>query len=178
MAADLLGVADLRVDIPVRSVAVRASGGVSLALAPGDTLDVVADVVAGESGSGKTMVAMPAKQLLAPAASTTGRTIEALGTDVYEQSAHPCTAGLLEAVSVLDPTSRGARDPKVRAEPPMRPFAHAGHLATWHSPRVEPLLLDRRVGAQPAGAAAAGASTAGASTADPSGSLSATGAGF
>ncbi len=174
MAADLLGVADLRVDIPVRSVAVRASGGVSLALAPGDTLDVVA----GESGSGKAMVAMPAKQLLAPAASTTGRTIEALGTDVYEQSAHPCTAGLLEAVSVLDPTSRGARDPMVRAEPPMRPFAHAGHLATWHSPRVEPLLLDRRVGAQPAGAAAAGASTAGASTADPNGSLSATDAGF
>ena len=121
-------------------------------------------------------------------------------TDVYEHSAHPYTAGLLEAVPIPDPAKRGTRVPKVRGELPspanppsgcrfrtrcsraqeicareeplLRPFGHFGHLAACHFPLVEPLA-----GGQGAGAEPAAASTVGTATADPSGSMSATGAG-
>ena len=90
-------------------------------------------------------------------------------SDVYEGSAHPYTAGLLEAIPTPDPSKRGARAPKVRGElpspanppsgcrfrtrcaraqevcaheePPLRPFGHLGHLAACHFPLVEPLAL-------------------------------------
>ena len=87
--------------------------------------------------------------------------------DVYEHSAHPYTAGLLEAIPTPDPSRRGTRTPKVRGElpspsnppsgcrfrtrcaraqeicaheePPLRAFGHEGHLAACHFPLVEPL---------------------------------------
>jgi peptide/nickel transport system ATP-binding protein len=90
--------------------------------------------------------------------------------DVYERSAHPYTAGLLEAIPTPDPTRRGTRTAKVRGElpspanppsgcrfrtrcaraqelcaleePPLRPFGHAGHLAACHFPLEEPLVPD------------------------------------
>jgi peptide/nickel transport system ATP-binding protein len=77
VAAELLEVTDLRVDIPVRSGTVHAVGGVSFSLAPGETLGVV-----GESGSGKTMVAMSVMRLLPPGARITGGSITVLGTDI------------------------------------------------------------------------------------------------
>ncbi len=121
-------------------------------------------------------------------------------TDVYGHSAHPYTAGLLEAVPIPDPAKRGTRVPKVRGELPspanppsgcrfrtrcsraqeicaheepfLRPFGHLGHLAACHFPLVEPLAVGQGAGAEPAAA-----STVGTATADPSGSMSATGAG-
>ncbi len=107
-------------------------------------------------------------------------------SDVYEHSAHPYTAGLLEAIPTPEPGKRRVEAVAVRGElpspanppsgcrfrtrcpraqeicavdePPLRPFGHSGHLAACHFPVAEPLLLDDGVGAL-ARAASAGTSS-------------------
>ncbi len=99
-------------------------------------------------------------------------------SDVYEHTAHPYTAGLLEAIPTPDPSRRGTRVAKVRGElpspanppsgcrfrtrcalaqeicaheePPLRPFGHLGHLAACHFPLAQPLVVDGSAGAHAA----------------------------
>ncbi len=101
-------------------------------------------------------------------------------SDVYEHTAHPYTAGLLEAIPTPDPSRRGTRTAKVRGElpspanppsgcrfrtrcalaqeicaaeePPLRPFGHLGHLAACHFPLAEPLAVDAQASGHGAGA--------------------------
>jgi peptide/nickel transport system ATP-binding protein len=96
-------------------------------------------------------------------------------SDVYDDSAHPYTAGLLEAVPTPEPGKRRAKAVAVRGElpspadppsgcrfrtrcpraedvcsqeePPLRPFGHLGHLAACHFPLVEPLVVGGGAGA-------------------------------
>ncbi|MGH9028785.1 MAG: oligopeptide/dipeptide ABC transporter ATP-binding protein, partial [Acidimicrobiales bacterium] len=102
-------------------------------------------------------------------------------SDVYEHTAHPYTAGLLEAIPAPDPTRRSARSAKVRGElpspanppsgcrfrtrcsrakeicgleePRLRPFGHLGHVAACHFPLTEPGLLGEGAGGRGAGTA-------------------------
>jgi peptide/nickel transport system ATP-binding protein len=106
-------------------------------------------------------------------------------TDVYERSAHPYTAGLLDAIPTPDPSKRGTRVAKVRGElpspanppsgcrfrtrcaraqevcaleePPLRQFGHHGHLAACHFPLVDPLPVDADAGVRPSGGTPVGA---------------------
>ena len=67
---DLLEVRDLAVTYRTGGQRVRAVRGVSFSLAPGQTLGM-----AGESGSGKTTVALSLLRLLPPAAEVTGKVL-------------------------------------------------------------------------------------------------------
>ncbi|MHB1434250.1 MAG: ABC transporter ATP-binding protein, partial [Streptosporangiaceae bacterium] len=68
--SDLLAVRDLAVTYRTGGQRVRAVRGVSFSLAPGQTLGM-----AGESGSGKTTVALSLLRLLPPAAEVTGQVL-------------------------------------------------------------------------------------------------------
>ncbi|MFF9896920.1 dipeptide ABC transporter ATP-binding protein [Streptomyces longispororuber] len=73
----LLSIQDLRVDITGRDRTVHALDGVSLDVAPGETLGVV-----GESGSGKTMTALSVLGLLPPGGAITGGRVLFAGRDL------------------------------------------------------------------------------------------------
>jgi peptide/nickel transport system ATP-binding protein len=77
LAAPLLEVGNLGVELATERGPLRAVVGVDLTLAPGRTLGIV-----GESGSGKTMLARAILRLLPPDAKTTGR-IALDGRDLY-----------------------------------------------------------------------------------------------
>ncbi|RVU13915.1 nickel ABC transporter ATP-binding protein NikE [Methylobacterium oryzihabitans] len=81
-APPLLSIEDLRVAFATRAGTVEALRGVSLAVAPGESLGLV-----GESGSGKSVTAFAAARLLDRAGRITGGRIRFRGQDVTRLSA-------------------------------------------------------------------------------------------
>jgi peptide/nickel transport system ATP-binding protein len=77
----LLEVTGLRTEITTRAGAVHAVDGVSLTVAPGESVGLV-----GESGSGKTMTGMSVLRLLPPGAAITGGSVRFDGTELTELS--------------------------------------------------------------------------------------------
>jgi peptide/nickel transport system ATP-binding protein len=77
----LLEVTGLHTDITTRAGVVHAVDGVSLTVAPGESVGLV-----GESGSGKTMTGMSVLRLLPPGASITGGSVRFDGTELTELS--------------------------------------------------------------------------------------------
>ncbi|MCD4533076.1 ABC transporter ATP-binding protein [Nocardioides sp. cx-169] len=79
-AEPLLEVVDLTVQIPTAKGLLRAVGGVSLSLSPGETLGIV-----GESGSGKSMLARTIMGLIPPTAEVGGE-VRYAGADLRSMS--------------------------------------------------------------------------------------------
>jgi peptide/nickel transport system ATP-binding protein len=77
----LLEVTGLHTEITTRAGVVHAVDGVSLTVAPGESVGLV-----GESGSGKTMTGMSVLRLLPPGASITGGSVRFDGTELTELS--------------------------------------------------------------------------------------------
>jgi peptide/nickel transport system ATP-binding protein len=77
----LLEVTGLRTEITTRAGVVHAVDGVSLTVAPGESVGLV-----GESGSGKTMTGMSVLRLLPPGAAITGGSVRFDGTELTELS--------------------------------------------------------------------------------------------
>ena len=77
----LLEVTGLRTEITTRTGVVHAVDGVSLTVAPGESVGLV-----GESGSGKTMTGMSVLRLLPPGASITAGSVRFDGTELTELS--------------------------------------------------------------------------------------------
>jgi peptide/nickel transport system ATP-binding protein len=73
----LLSVSDLEVTLPTPEGPARVLDGVSLSVAPGETLGIV-----GESGCGKSMTALAVLGMIPPPGSTTGGVIEFDGQDL------------------------------------------------------------------------------------------------
>ena len=76
----LLEVADLAISIPTENGLIEAVRGISLAIAPGETIGIV-----GESGSGKTMLALSVLGLLPRRAEVTG-SVRLDGEDLLQAS--------------------------------------------------------------------------------------------
>ncbi|AJT62827.1 hypothetical protein T261_1139 [Streptomyces lydicus] len=124
MTHPLLRIEDLRVEIAGRDRTVHALDGVSLDLAPGDSLGIV-----GESGCGKTMTALSVLRLLPPGGRITGGRILFDGTDL---------------AAAPEPVLRGIRG-NTLGMVFQDPLTSLNPTLTIGAQVAEPLLLHRRL---------------------------------
>ncbi|GJD52121.1 putative ABC transporter ATP-binding protein YejF [Methylobacterium crusticola] len=106
LAAPLLALDDLRVTFATRQGPVEALRGVTLAVAPGETLGLV-----GESGSGKSVTAFAAARLLDRAGRIAGGRIRFRGGDVTRLSAADLRAAHGAAIGMIFQNPRAALNP-------------------------------------------------------------------
>ncbi|TGD94614.1 nickel ABC transporter ATP-binding protein NikE [Methylobacterium nonmethylotrophicum] len=102
----LLSIEDLRVTFATRRGPVEALRGVSLAVAPGESLGLV-----GESGSGKSVTAFAAARLLDRAGRITGGRVRFRGQDVTRLSAADLRAAHGSAIGMIFQNPRAALNP-------------------------------------------------------------------
>ncbi|SFU77798.1 peptide/nickel transport system ATP-binding protein [Methylobacterium sp. 174MFSha1.1] len=106
MQPSLLSIEDLKVIFATRSGPVEALRGVSLHVAPGESLGLV-----GESGSGKSVTAFAAARLLDRAGRITGGLIRFRGQDVTRLSATDLRAAHGSAIGMIFQNPRAALNP-------------------------------------------------------------------
>ncbi|QRE72450.1 nickel ABC transporter ATP-binding protein NikE [Methylobacterium aquaticum] len=106
MQPPLLSIEDLRVTFATRRGPVEALRGVSLAVAPGESLGLV-----GESGSGKSVTAFAAARLLDRAGRITGGQVRFRGQDVTRLSASDLRAAHGQAIGMIFQNPRAALNP-------------------------------------------------------------------
>ncbi|TNC09102.1 ABC transporter ATP-binding protein [Methylobacterium terricola] len=102
----LLSIEDLRVSFATRRGPVEALRGVSLAVAPGESLGLV-----GESGSGKSVTAFAAARLLDRAGRITGGQVRFRGQNVTRLSAADLRAAHGQAIGMIFQNPRAALNP-------------------------------------------------------------------
>jgi len=106
MQTPLLSVEDLKVTFATRRGPVEALRGVSLSVAPGESLGLV-----GESGSGKSVTAFAAARLLDRAGRITGGSVRFRGQDVTRLSAADLRAAHGQAIGMIFQNPRAALNP-------------------------------------------------------------------
>ena len=106
MQPPLLSIEDLRVTFATRRGPVEALRGVSLAVAPGESLGLV-----GESGSGKSVTAFAAARLLDRAGRIVGGQVRFRGQDVTRLSASDLRAAHGQAIGMIFQNPRAALNP-------------------------------------------------------------------
>ena len=106
MQPPLLSIEDLRVTFATRRGPVEALRGVSLSVAPGESLGLV-----GESGSGKSVTAFAAARLLDRAGRITGGSVRFRGQDVTRLAAADLRAAHGQAIGMIFQNPRAALNP-------------------------------------------------------------------
>ncbi|MGE7416503.1 nickel ABC transporter ATP-binding protein NikE [Methylobacterium tarhaniae] len=106
MQPSLLSIEDLKVTFATRRGPVEALRGVSLAVAPGESLGLV-----GESGSGKSVTAFAAARLLDRAGRIVGGRVRFRGQDVTRLSASDLRAAHGSAIGMIFQNPRAALNP-------------------------------------------------------------------
>ncbi|MEE8630110.1 MULTISPECIES: nickel ABC transporter ATP-binding protein NikE [Methylobacterium] len=106
MQPPLLSIEGLRVTFATRRGPVEALRGVSLSVAPGESLGLV-----GESGSGKSVTAFAAARLLDRAGRITGGSVRFRGQDVTRLAAADLRAAHGQAIGMIFQNPRAALNP-------------------------------------------------------------------
>ena len=106
MQPPLLSIEDLRVTFATRRGPVEALRGVSLSVAPGESLGLV-----GESGSGKSVTAFAAARLLDRAGRITSGSVRFRGQDVTRLAAADLRAAHGQAIGMIFQNPRAALNP-------------------------------------------------------------------
>src|SRR5258705_62935 len=107
--ADLLVVEDLRVEYLTERGAVRVVDDVSFRIAAGEAYGL-----AGESGSGKSTIALAILRLLRPPAAITGGRVSFDGTDLLALSAAELRALRWKQISLVTQSAMSALNPVLR----------------------------------------------------------------
>ena len=136
MSAALLEIEGLRVTFSTRRGPVEALKGVSLKVAPGETLGI-----AGESGSGKSVTALAAMRLLDRAGRITAGRIRLGAEDLISASRATLRQLRGAAMSMIFQNPRAALDPIMPVGKQIAEALRAHRDLSWSAARAEALAL-------------------------------------
>jgi peptide/nickel transport system ATP-binding protein len=108
----ILEVKDLQVHYPTRGGPVKAVDGVSLALYPGERLGLI-----GESGSGKSTIALAAMRLIKPPGKIVGGQILLDGVDLVRLSEEEMSRRRLAEIALVTQGAMNSLNPVTRIRP-------------------------------------------------------------
>jgi len=112
MAGPILEVVDLRVHFPTPRGPVKAVDGVSLTLQPGERLGLI-----GESGSGKSTIALAVMRLIKPPGEIVGGRILLDGTDLLDLSEEEMRQRRLSEIALVTQGAMNSLNPVIRIRP-------------------------------------------------------------
>jgi len=139
-SAYVFAVEDLRVEYDTLAGPVKAVDGVSFALRAGERLGLI-----GESGSGKTTVAMALMRLTRPPARITGGRVILLGRDILAMSPRELRQARLRDIALVPQGAMSALNPVMRLEDQIADAIQA------HAPKTSKTELKGRISALLAG---------------------------
>jgi peptide/nickel transport system ATP-binding protein len=141
MAAPLLEIRELAVEIPTPSGPIQPVRGVDLAVAPGETLAIV-----GESGCGKSLTALAVMGLLPRAARLTAERITLRGDSLLGLSERGWRKARGERIAMIFQDPMTALDPCYRIGNQMAEVLRQHRTISAQEARARSLALLRRVG--------------------------------
>jgi len=141
----ILGVEDLHVHFPTPGGPVKAVDGVSFALHPGERLGLI-----GESGSGKSTIALAIMRLIKPPGFIAGGRILLDGTDLLQLDEEAARQRRLADVALVTQGAMNALNPVIRIRDQLLDGveAHGVHLSKSEAKERMAALLDS-VGLRP-----------------------------
>jgi len=110
--APILDVEDLRVHFPTPRGPVRAVDGVSFGLEPGERLGLI-----GESGSGKSTIALAIMRLIKPPGQIVGGEIRLDGVDLLRLSDEEMRKRRLDSIALVTQGAMNSLNPVIRIRP-------------------------------------------------------------
>jgi peptide/nickel transport system ATP-binding protein len=149
MVRPILEVSELQVHFPTPRGPVRAVDGVSFALQPGERLGLI-----GESGSGKSTIALAIMRLIKPPGEIVGGRILLDGTDLLALSEEEMRRFRLDQIALVTQGAMNSLNPVIRIRPQLVDGmeAHGGKLSKrevdsrlaelMHSVGLKPDVLD------------------------------------